>query len=167
MRSRIFITQNRAQHPQPPALEDGPHTFSEVSLSHPAIISQSSAIVRHVPQSQHLQHLDGSESQQTLAEEQGLPPVFIKLFMARQKDLQLSRNIELQLQRFSQLVFDQTLNKLQMREQGFGDDFEHGPEESTEGRAGFASFTRDSLVSALGSSGIRLRTAPDAPAEPA
>ena len=40
--------------------------------------------------------------------------------MARQKDLQLSRNIELQLQRFSQLVFDQSLNKLQMREQGFG-----------------------------------------------
>ena len=55
-----------------------------------------------------------------MPEQEGLPPIFVKLFMARQKDLQLSRNIELQLQRFSQLVFDQSLNKLQMREQGFG-----------------------------------------------
>ena len=117
LRSRIFITQNRGQQPQPRALEDAAHTFSEVSLSHPAIISQSSAVVTAA---QHQQQAEAAETQQLLPEQEGLPAIFVKLFMARQKDLQLSRNIELQLQRFSQLVFDQSLNKLQMREQGFG-----------------------------------------------
>jgi len=34
--------------------------------------------------------------------------------------LQLSRNIELQLARFTQLVFEQSHGKLVLREQGFG-----------------------------------------------
>ena len=46
----------------------------------------------------------------------GLPPGFAKLFIARQKDLQVSRNIELQLARFTQLILEQTYNKLVLRE---------------------------------------------------
>ena len=49
-----------------------------------------------------------------------LPRKFVKLFIARQKDLQLSKNIDIQLARFSQLVLDQSPEKLVLREQGFG-----------------------------------------------
>ena len=35
-----------------------------------------------------------------------IPKEFVKLFIARQKDLQLSKNIDLQLARFRQLILD-------------------------------------------------------------
>ena len=46
------------------------------------------------------------QHQQLFMTEDGLPPSFAKLFIARQKDLQVSRNIELQLARFTQLVLE-------------------------------------------------------------
>lgn len=54
--------------------------------------------------------------------EQVLPRKFVKLFVARQKDLNLQKNIELQLLRFTQLVHDHCSDKkLILKEQGYGE----------------------------------------------
>ena len=57
----------------------------------PAIISQSNI--------NKLSLKEEETSQETF--ERVLPQQYVKLFIARQKDLQLSKNIELQLSRFS------------------------------------------------------------------
>lgn len=85
-RSRIFLTQNGRQPQKPqhilPNLEQ---SMSEVSLLQPAIISQSGV--------GHKTSVAGKGSQ--LLAETGLPKIFAKLFISRQQDLQLSKNIEL------------------------------------------------------------------------
>jgi hypothetical protein len=49
-----------------------------------------------------------------------LPSSWVKLFMARQKDLKLAKNIELQFTRFAQIVKDQKPEKTVLRNEGFG-----------------------------------------------
>ena len=53
-----------------------------------------------------IQHLIGKE--------------WIQLFKARQKDLKLNKNLELQFSRFLSLIEEQQKNKLVLREQGYG-----------------------------------------------
>lgn len=43
-----------------------------------------------------------------------------------------------------------------MREQGFAEDFEYGPDEPTNGNAGVVKITRDSLVKTLSSAGVTI-----------
>ena len=76
----------------------------------PAIISQSNINKLSVKEEE--------TSQEPF--ERVLPQQYVKLFIARQKDLQLSKNIELQLSRFSQLILSQSPCKLVLKEQGFG-----------------------------------------------
>jgi hypothetical protein len=45
---------------------------------------------------------------------------WVKLFVARQKDLKLAKNLELQFARFSGIVLDQRPEHPILREQGFG-----------------------------------------------
>lgn len=45
-----------------------------------------------------------------------LPDYWVKLFLARQKDLKLSRNIEMQFNRFASIILDQTAEKPVLRE---------------------------------------------------
>jgi hypothetical protein len=49
-----------------------------------------------------------------------LPSSWVKLFMARQQDLKLAKNIELQFARFTQIVKGQRPEKPMLRNEGFG-----------------------------------------------
>lgn len=75
---------------------------SEASLSfEPAIICQSNLG----------NPLKGGDPMENM-----IPKEFVKLFIARQKDLQLSKNIDLQLARFRQLILDQKESRLVLKE---------------------------------------------------
>ena len=63
------------------------HSISEASLAQPAIISQSGLNPLSV-------RLDESVVRNPIGGAVALPSQFVKLFIARQQDLQLSKNIE-------------------------------------------------------------------------
>ena len=96
--AQAFITQSKVVYGTAERAK-APLTMSDASICvEPAIISQSGL------NKSSLQAQEAHESQ--FPKEKTLEPEFLKLFIARQKDLQLSRNIELQLVRFSQLIWD-------------------------------------------------------------
>lgn len=109
-----FITQGNRQNQ---GSHFGKRNNSESSLCYePAIMSAPSIGV--VPATN--KTLDQSQGHMYHGYQSTLPKRWIKLFDARQKDLNLSRNIEVQFQRFTNQVYDMPARKLILREMGFG-----------------------------------------------
>lgn len=90
-----FITQNQVKRTD---------SYSELELTIPESSLQ--------PRIEHIQR--STTGMNHLSDE------WVKLFMARQKDLKLAKNLELQFARFSNIVCEQKPEKPVLREQGFG-----------------------------------------------